>query len=490
MYFKTIFTTIFIFLAASSVYAQNAVMPNQYDELLIREMCLEGGDSASEHCSQWVAVSTCALAYEEQLPKVEKFFSDEQMQEFRLKGEKQLPATCEPLARIRLSIEILNKDAKLRSNNLTDDERKKRWKSIAQQAMPNKKKQLSLELEQSLVVADNLMNSSDFPAIKNDKDVLAFIDYVMNEATKKVSDSMGDDPDDKRYLDILDQIEQFLPERISKDANLILLSKDIRNKQYQAARDRMENIDFGKLTPAQRKSMTSVLEDSAAAIWGNEKYADIACLKEKPKSSAVSGHPLTYLVNNPDHASAVVILKAQTRLWIENCEYEKLVNQIADVWNAQVQTANMAKFMNDFVRYLEVNSDPTLIRAFIIKLNRFVESANNSVGKKYGDRLAKLALPFAHSEFEAGRYDKAAEWLVPLLKITTKDTLCDVQILYGRCLENMKDGVGARQQWSQVIERESYGLYRNLAFELSILSFKKAKMMDEAQAMEKRYKGN
>ena len=55
MYFKTIFTTIFIFLAASSVYAQNAVMPNQYDELLIREMCLEGGDSASEHCSQWVA---------------------------------------------------------------------------------------------------------------------------------------------------------------------------------------------------------------------------------------------------------------------------------------------------------------------------------------------------------------------------------------------------------------------------------------------------
>ncbi len=89
MNFKSILTACAIFCVSSPAFAQNfgAGVNDQSAEYLARNLCTDADPAnATEKCSEWVSVATCTMAYDEQQPNVEKLFSNEQMQQFRMKG--------------------------------------------------------------------------------------------------------------------------------------------------------------------------------------------------------------------------------------------------------------------------------------------------------------------------------------------------------------------------------------------------------------------
>ena len=103
--------------------------------------------------------------------------------------------------------------------------------------------------------------------------------------------------------------------------------------------------------------------------------------------------------------------------------------------------------------------------------------------------MVKVVLPMARYDFENDRTDKAAAWIKPLINLVPQADKCELQLLYGRCLEKQKNGVSARQQWAQIIDNTPDSACGRAAIELSILSFRKAKMNAEANELESRIKG-
>ena len=487
MYFKPILTLGFIFCAAQPLYAQNVVVPDKYTELLTRNVCTDADASAAlEKCSEWVAIATCAMAYDDQVANVEKFFSDEQMQKFRIQGEKQIPPTCEPMARINLSMVILEKDLKLKNPILSANDRLSRWKNIVKQAMP-KSKGASLDEAQYELIIERLMDAPDFDALKKDKDVQAFIRVVMDSYAKKMTNLKSATQSNKKQIDILRQIESSMPNLITPDVSLILLADEIQRGQYSTAQERMDTLDFSKLSTSQKDTILPFIEDASVRIWGNAKFQSSRCLKEDIKQAP--SHPLNYLTQNPNHPSVTNLMRAQIDLWLKTCEYDKIANQLVTVWNIQYKNDGMVKLMDEVIAWMETDADPSLTLTFIKRLDSLDKAAANAWMSKYGKRMIKFALPMARYDFENDRIDKAVSWIKPLISLAPQTEKCELQLLYGRCLEKQKNGVSARQQWAQIIDNSPNTACGRTAIELSILSFRKAKMNAEADELESRIKG-
>ena len=484
MNIKSILTACFIFCASTPLYAQNVVVPDQMSEYLIRSVCTDSEPAISEEkCPEWVAVATCALAYEEQQANVAKLFSDEQMQEFRIKGEKLLAPTCEPIARLKLGIDILEKDEKLKPPILSAKERQARWLDIAKQCTPDKKGAL-IAPEQYGVVITPMIDSSDFEKIKNDKTIQAFVKAVLEGYVRLIPDVTKMSKINEQQVTVIRKIEKTMPDQMTDEASLILLIDEIQHEQYQSALARMRVLDFSKLTQSQKDQVVPFIENSAARLWGNYKFEAGRCFKETTKQAS-SAHVLNYMTEHVKHPAASIILRAQTGLWQDTCDLDKLATQIFMVWNAQFTDNAMVKFMNDFIPYLEMTGDSALIRAFVSKSQMLSPSAQSTFASRYGSRLVKLALPIANDDYENGKIDNAISLLKPLLSFVPEKDQCELNLLYGRCLESQKNGgSSARQHWAQCIKSSQTESCKSAAYKLSIQSFRKAKMNAEAKEME------
>ena len=488
MHFKSILTLGFIFCAAQPLYAQDVVIPDVYTEVMLKNLCTDAdASSALEKCSKWVATSTCSMVYDEELPNVEKFFSHEQMQKFRISGEKQLPNNCELIAKLKLGMEILDKDLKLNTPQLSPNERLSRWKNIVKQSMP-KSKGNSLAPEQYKLIIEPMMDSPDFEALKKDKDVVAFIKVVLNEYVKQIPNLKSAAQSNKKQIELLRQIETVFPDLITPEVSLVLLAIEIQNKQYKAAEERMEHLDVSKLNQSQRDSILPLIADAAVSIWGNLKFQNNRCFKETaPKGN--QAHILNYLFNQTNHPAISTILRAQMALWLKNCDEDKLANQLTKVWNVQYKNDAIVKLMDDFMTWVENDANPSLILIMLKYEGNMDPAAQKKFSERYGKRLAKWIMPLVRYDLDNGKADKAAEWIKPLLQLVPEADKCEVQLLYGRCLEMQKNVVSARQQWAQIIDTQPNGVCKQSAYTLSIQSFRKAGMKQDADALEERLQG-
>ena len=462
------------------------VIPTAEEEVAARLVCTEASEAhADKACSDWVAVSTCGLLYKDHLGDVSKFFSNEKMQSFRKQAEKQMPKTCEPIAALMLSVEILEEDLKLSTPSLSPKDRQAKWADIAKRAMGSNKP----ADEQFVTLAQHMIDDRAFPEMISNKDIVKFINYTQETIDKKLGKLVKEDENVQKSYDFLEALEGVAPSLITSSSALTLFMHELETGKQLSARSRIALIDFAKLSKESKERLVPKIQSNALVLFGQDDFKSSVCFKDVAVSPSIE-HQIKIFdtIQNAAPEVAWVILRSETSIRILACDYDKVFQTYTALYQKSHTNTEATKYTDDLITYLEQHEDEDAVLALGKALGQLSGDPLQAFLSRYGLRITNLMMRYAKYEFDHKANDKAASIMEDVIRYRPVNENGVAHNLYGRILDALNRGTQARQQYAMVMDNNDMNAAeRDLAYYLTVVSLRKEKKTAEADAMQAQF---
>ena len=449
---------------------------SRQNEKKLRELCMAQDDA--DTCTQWTAVASCVMNYRETMPEVARLQSDDELQKYRINAAQNLPKLCSPIARILLQIDILNSDLALKNVQLSPKDRKSRWLNIIQLTSASE-----IIPQQRQLVASELINAPDFEAIKDLPQIKQFIATACDEAFLLLPEIPTE------TASFLTQLEIIESTAMTPRSEIVLAMLDLRNGRYLSAKQHLLNIDSAALTEAEIARFAPEIRKNGVHLAKDDDFMNEVCLSEIPHSTQDNRKlRLFQMMMDTESDSAIYVLRGATGLYLKTCEFERLSEQFAAIVSKRYSNPDVQAYFGDLIKYITTHPEPALIRPLFKSLSSLGGNALETIKRRYGTDISKLALNLSRYDIAAKDYDKAQSLLSDALNLVPDDASCALRLQYGRALHLANKRIPARQQWGYIIDHFTHftdAQCRELAFTLSIQSFLKDGKKADAQSLEK-----
>lgn len=433
------------------------------------ETCLSAIQEADEAqaCTTWIVVGTCAMKYASRVEEVEKFLFTDRMSLYRREALKRFPAYCNPMAQIRLALEVLDKD--------TDFEPSYRmglWRSIIGRF-------LELTPEQRLIVAREIVVSPEAEALSNDKAGKAFLLTARADAQSFFPEVNPDG------VKVLSELEHLLPMEFDSMSRAVLVIDALAKHQYATAREHLLAMDVSRLSPEVVSEMVLRVAPFSMAVLGKRQLDEAYCYRECD-ADPIEARRAAMLEAFFDARtpSSVGLLRHEAFWRFSHCDNSSVFERFSELWMKFHSSPEVREFADELVSYMVRMGNGATFESGIQTLSEKISGTpRHAFVQKYGARLAQRALVLAEVTDTVRGLGKRTI-LESALKLSLPSDKHALYLALGRLYFADGDGARARQYWAQIYEsqggeRASSSL-ASQAYYLSILSHRRDK--DEASA--------
>lgn len=440
------------------------------------DACLEDSMTPKESatCTQWLALSTCAMTTAERLDSVQKLVTPQALQSYRIAARNALPTYCSPMAAVNLDLAILDAD-----ENFDADFRMARWRQILSAAP-------KLVAEQHFRIGREAAQSPEFRALLHDKKTQPFFIQTLGEIASTEPDISND------IIIFLRETDQCAPQMMNDTALAYLMRDALTNRQYETARALFERIDFNRVPAAQKTRLTPLIYASALALFGRHRLEDAPCFEDfalPPLDDARRSR--LALLEHPTMETALTVLRYEASQQFPRCQFDDVMQKFGAIWNAQSASADAAAFGDELLALLERSPNDDLLDAWIHAMDKQLRGKPRlAFAQRYSTRLSPMLVNQANGvKTDKTALSQMSKRLSPALSLFAEAHPLPLLMAMGSIQWRLGAGDRARQYWMQIIEDASAtGSLRAQAFYLSIRALRQSGETKQAAALEARFR--